>query len=87
MGCHGVVAPKNNFLDASLLCFCSCSLEGLVYYWIVMDCFFLGEIFFFFQMGIYLVGRREVATLQNNFFHLVGMYFSGFFNGWDIFGM
>ena len=79
MGCHGVVAPQNNFLNASLLCFCSCSLEGLVYYWIVMDCFFSGWDLLFFQMGIYLVGCREVATLQNNFFHLVGMYFFRFF--------
>ena len=33
----------------------------------------------FFWMGIYLVGCGEVAILQNNFFHLLEMYFLFFF--------
>ena len=74
MGRHGVVAPQNNFLDAHCCvfdCFYSCSFQGLVLIGLLWIVFFL----VFFWMEIYLVGCGEVATLQNNFFHLLEMCF------------
>ena len=68
------VAPQNNFLDAHCCvfdCFFQLKFSGTGDYWIVMDCFFSC----FFWMEIYLVGCGEVATLQNNFFHLLEMCF------------
>ena len=63
----------------------SCSFQGLVTIGLLWIVFFL----VFFWMGIYLVGCGEVATLQNNFFHLLEMCFFIFwmeFIFWDMDG-